>query len=157
MAINHNWCNEYCIERMVTLFLRDAHTLRRWLLTEDVRFVLAGDEPVSDGEGVKATTYLDRFDAMLHRSTNWSFAALRSFLRHVQSMHATHRPPMTLTSPSPPSPSSVSDPITDASCDVPIYTHEDVDRLIARLLDAVAEAEAAVMSDIARSCETCAA
>ncbi|KAH9593005.1 JmjC domain [Trypanosoma melophagium] len=72
ISINHNWCNEWCIEKMVKAFCRDANRLQ-YMLTDEDRLALFGDDIVAWHEHV---------EHMLVCGTNWSFASIRSFLKY---------------------------------------------------------------------------
>ncbi|PBJ72961.1 hypothetical protein BCY84_14758 [Trypanosoma cruzi cruzi] len=72
ISINHNWCNEWCVERMVKAFCRDANRLQR-LLTEEDRVLLFGED---------CTAWHKHVENLLIGGTNWNFACIRSFLKH---------------------------------------------------------------------------
>ncbi|ORC91705.1 uncharacterized protein TM35_000053010 [Trypanosoma theileri] len=72
ISINHNWCNEWCIEKMVDAFCRDANRIQ-YLLTEEDRLALFGDDIVAWHKHV---------ERMLICGTNWNFASIRSFLKY---------------------------------------------------------------------------
>ncbi|RHW67620.1 JmjC domain [Trypanosoma brucei equiperdum] len=70
ISINHNWCNEWCVERMVDAFCRDANRL--WmLLGDEVRLTLFGDD---------VGAWHDHVENLLMGGTNWNFGCIRSFL-----------------------------------------------------------------------------
>ncbi|KEG11608.1 hypothetical protein DQ04_02451100 [Trypanosoma grayi] len=72
IAINHNWCNEWCVEGMVDAFCRDANRIQQLLTVED-RVALFGDD---------LAAWYEHVERMLVGGTNWNFACIRSFLKH---------------------------------------------------------------------------
>lgn len=72
ISINHNWCNEWCVENMVETFCRDARRIGR-LLTEEDRVALFGDD---------IDAWRNHVERMLISGTNWNFASIRSFLKY---------------------------------------------------------------------------
>ncbi|EPY30175.1 hypothetical protein STCU_04198 [Strigomonas culicis] len=71
VSLNHNWCNAYCMERMVSVFLQDVAALQRYLSREDVCAACGSSEP---GQ-IRAFV-----DHLLRSGTNWNFASMLSFL-----------------------------------------------------------------------------
>ncbi|RNF00656.1 hypothetical protein TraAM80_07474 [Trypanosoma rangeli] len=80
ISINHNWCNEWCVTRMVEAFCRDANRIRQ-LLTEKDRILLFGDD---------LAAWHDHVEQLLIGGTNWNFACIRSFLKHGLASLSTH-------------------------------------------------------------------
>ncbi|RNE97491.1 uncharacterized protein Tco025E_09439 [Trypanosoma conorhini] len=72
ISVNHNWCSEWCVERMVEAFCRDAGRIQR-LLTEEDRILLFGGD---------LRAWHDHVERLLVGGTNWNFACIRSFLKH---------------------------------------------------------------------------
>ncbi|CCW60967.1 unnamed protein product [Phytomonas sp. EM1] len=75
ISVNHNWCNEFCIERMVRLFLDDASYLRQSLDSMDMAAAYGLDNPV---------LWAQKLEEMLLNGTNWSFRSMLSFLGYIQ-------------------------------------------------------------------------
>ncbi|KAG8343991.1 JmjC domain [Trypanosoma vivax] len=71
ISVNHNWCNEWCVEKMVGAFCRDASRLA-FLVEEGDRVALFGED---------TRLWHDHVESMLLNGTNWNFASLRNFLR----------------------------------------------------------------------------
>ncbi|CCW71080.1 unnamed protein product [Phytomonas sp. Hart1] len=75
ISVNHNWCNEFCIESMVRLFLDDVGYLRQNLKPEDMAAVYGPNDPV---------LWTRKMEEMLLNGTNWSFRSMLSFLGFIQ-------------------------------------------------------------------------
>ncbi|KAG5501467.1 hypothetical protein JKF63_03296 [Porcisia hertigi] len=71
VALNHNWCNAFNIERMTMAFLADAQRLASHLSVDDLAVICDTDDPA---------VWRQFADRMLHNGTNWSFASMVCFL-----------------------------------------------------------------------------
>lgn len=75
ISVNHNWCNQFCIESMVNIFLDDVGTVQRLVDAADLAIILGPDD---------REAWCDHVDMMLQGGSNWSFGSMLSFLEYCR-------------------------------------------------------------------------